>query len=1163
MEGELFSTQINDYLARYRLFVEQENMANRYNINIRAESFFIPILKCLFDCPNLINLNIEVGKNFSGLDLGDEIKRIAFQVTSDASSSKIIDCLNKFSSGDDPLFTKFDRLVIFILQNRQGTYKSREILSLVEKIKEKNSNFQFNTDDHIIDFRYISTKINGFESETKQFIHDILMLEIDGAFISPLTKIPDSAREFLDIPMVRRKEEYDRLINSSEDLLIIGKPGIGKTFLLYKIAQEKNAFFVINESRYNLSRAITILKPEILLVDDAHRCPELLAKLRIIRESLKLQFRIIATCWPTEKKEIVRQNGQFGTNSYIELAVFNKDELADLIKSLLELFHFERNPGLEQQIIDQSMGFPGIAVGLFNICRNLNGQDVINGTALLTHLASIALETRSEIEWQKTKRLLAYFSISGISGMTSFDISQLINVNDFEIDTLIKSFQYGGFVFIDGNRIIVQSTLLRAALVKEEFFLDGDVSRIEGLISKTGQSINIISTILDAGELGAIIPNWWLTNLLVKYYSDNNWEKYYRIYPDKIVQGIKNFPETISACIYPALYHEPEFILPLLLEMANQDSRPLHQNPDHVIRKIQDWLSWENNSDKPVERRKYLLGAVKDYFEIGGDQKTITNILSLIISPRFETNQTEPGSGKQVTFTYGVFSLVVLSGIFQLWDDIYGVLGKINIINYSDFINRIYDWAYPSSIISNIGDEIYSFMKNKAVRMFTDMVGISQNHPALLMVYKATLNQLEVDPELDIDTFYSTLFPDRDDYTKNLETLKYTEKIQKLAYEIKKLPYQEICSKIKWVYQEASLVNNPWPCLVPILCNELAKIVDDTITCAKTLIDADLPAESIFPFFEIAVQNNHPDWKKLAEELLDTTTYSIGVCYIIFSLDKPPEDLLLSCLNKLDDKYAGWIKTICMQKKVSINVLNKLLSHSNKKIAFSSAIGEWYSKPQGHIREEILAHWQRVISETKEDDTLLKDIFIANPPLALAWLMNYLFDDHLYLGQGVDNLIFEAIRILDIEQRKLLVVKLINAENRLDNKSHIVSWIVGDNLEIYNFLLESSGVEKIREWQLAPLENMPDDHSWSEKALMALSKGISKEEIVAASFRKLLGVVISGPMSNQYDLFVKAFIKLKENENEKINRLANYGLMMAQDYMNTSLREELKRTMIG
>ena len=1163
MDGEILSTQINDYLARYRLFIEQENMANRYNINIRAESFFIPILKCLFDCPNLINLNIEEGKNFSGLDLGDEEKRIAFQVTSDASSSKIIDCLNKFSSGGDPLSTKFDRLVIFILQNRQETYQSKKIFSLVEEIKGKNSNFQFNTDVDIIDFRYISIRLNDFNSEIKQIIHDILMLEIDGAFASPLTKIPESVRDFLDIPMVRRKEEYDRLLNSSEDLLIIGQPGIGKTFLLYKLAQEKNAFFVINESRYNLSRAITILKPEILLVDDSHRCPELLAKLRIIRESLKLPFRIIATCWPTEKKEIVRQNGQFGTNSYIELAVFNKDELADLIKLLLEIFHFERNPSLEQQIIDQSMGFPGIAVGLFNICRNLNGEDVINGTALLTHLASIALETRSEIEWQKTKRLLAYFSISGIRGMTSFEISQLINVNDFEIDTLIKSFQYGGFVFIDGNRIIVQSSLLRAALVKEVFFADEDVSQIEGLISKTGQSINIIATILDAGELGAIIPNWWLTNLLVKYYSDNNWEKYYHIYPEKIEHGIKNFPKTLSACIYPALYYEPEFILPLLLDKASQDNRPLHQNPDHVIRKIQDWLSWENNSDKPVERRKYLLDAVKNYFGIGGDQKTITNILSLIISPRFETNQTEPGSGNQVTFTYGVFSLVVLRGIIQLWDDIYGVLGNINIINYSDFINTIYDWAYPSSIVSNIGDEINSLMKNNAVRMLTDMISISQNHPALLREYKAILLQLGEDPDIDIDSFYSTLFPDRDEYIKNPETLKYTEEVQKLAIEIRELSYQEICSKIKWVYQEASLVKNPWPCLVPMLCNELANIVDDTIACAKTLIDADLPAECIFPFFEIAVQKNHPDWKELADDLIDSTSYSIGICYIIFSIDNPPEDLLLSCLNKLDDKYAGWIKTICMQKKVSIKVLNKLLLHSNKKIAFSSAIGEWYSEPKGNIREEILTQWQLVISETKEEDILLTDIFKANPHLAFTWLMNYLFDDHLFLGQGIDKLIFETSSILNIEQRKILVVKLTNAENRLDDKSKIIYWIVGDNLEIYSFLLESSDNEKTREWQLAPLETMPDDHSWGEKALMALSKGFSKEEIVAASFRKFIGVVVSGPMSNQYDLFTKSFIKLKENKNEKINRLADYGIMIARNYMNDYLREEQKRAVIG
>lgn len=44
MKGELLSTRINELLARYRLFVQNENLGNRYNINIRAESFFIPIL---------------------------------------------------------------------------------------------------------------------------------------------------------------------------------------------------------------------------------------------------------------------------------------------------------------------------------------------------------------------------------------------------------------------------------------------------------------------------------------------------------------------------------------------------------------------------------------------------------------------------------------------------------------------------------------------------------------------------------------------------------------------------------------------------------------------------------------------------------------------------------------------------------------------------------------------------------------------------------------------------------------------------------------------------------------------------------------------------------------------------------------------------------------
>ncbi len=110
MNSSLLITKINDYLARYRLYVEQENRANRYNINIRAESFFIPILQLFFESPNLKNINIDE-KNFPGIDLGDEDLRLAIQVTSEKSSSKIVRTLEKFLNNE--LYINYDCLYFF------------------------------------------------------------------------------------------------------------------------------------------------------------------------------------------------------------------------------------------------------------------------------------------------------------------------------------------------------------------------------------------------------------------------------------------------------------------------------------------------------------------------------------------------------------------------------------------------------------------------------------------------------------------------------------------------------------------------------------------------------------------------------------------------------------------------------------------------------------------------------------------------------------------------------------------------------------------------------------------------------------------------------------------------------------------------------------------
>ena len=78
-----------NYLARLSHEIKALNAIGRFDINSVAEYFFIPILRQLYDCPELQNQN-EIKHNFPSIDLGYRKSRISFQITTDASSAKIV-----------------------------------------------------------------------------------------------------------------------------------------------------------------------------------------------------------------------------------------------------------------------------------------------------------------------------------------------------------------------------------------------------------------------------------------------------------------------------------------------------------------------------------------------------------------------------------------------------------------------------------------------------------------------------------------------------------------------------------------------------------------------------------------------------------------------------------------------------------------------------------------------------------------------------------------------------------------------------------------------------------------------------------------------------------------------------------------------------------------
>lgn len=115
MKRDIILKQISDNLAFSSKGIALENILGLFDSNRIAQVFFMQLFSIVFeeykDLKDLDVLNDIT--NYKAVDLGDEKMKIAFQITSEASSKKIKDTIKKFL--EENLDIKYKKLVIVII----------------------------------------------------------------------------------------------------------------------------------------------------------------------------------------------------------------------------------------------------------------------------------------------------------------------------------------------------------------------------------------------------------------------------------------------------------------------------------------------------------------------------------------------------------------------------------------------------------------------------------------------------------------------------------------------------------------------------------------------------------------------------------------------------------------------------------------------------------------------------------------------------------------------------------------------------------------------------------------------------------------------------------------------------------------------------------------
>jgi len=219
--------RINELMSRFVAQVKGASSMSRTDINKAAETILIPLFKEIYGYTDLKNINYaEDDDNYPGIDLGDETARVTFQITATRTLLKVKHTLRQFIKNEQ--YKKYDRLVIYILTDKQSSYSAKKIKQIIQ------NKVNFDTKKDIWDFQDILKEVANFQVDKLQKIERILEDNFGGERQSPNSKINlhVNLQTLLDTAMQRSKARciarwQGAGVNKNDAIALADDPSIG------------------------------------------------------------------------------------------------------------------------------------------------------------------------------------------------------------------------------------------------------------------------------------------------------------------------------------------------------------------------------------------------------------------------------------------------------------------------------------------------------------------------------------------------------------------------------------------------------------------------------------------------------------------------------------------------------------------------------------------------------------------------------------------------------------------------------------------------------------------------------------------------------------------------------------------------------------------------
>ena len=964
-----------------------------------------------------------------------------------------------------------------------------------------------------------------------------------------LSRFPATSRPTPTIPLTGRDDELEALRATEGDLLILGKAGIGKTFLLHELLEEGWGLFDAGRSLPELEDAIREMKPARVIIDDAHFVAHRITELCRLRKEMDGDFAIIATSWPGQTDRVA---GAFPD----EPPTFSLEELdRDQILKIIQAVGIAGPDELLWQLIFQADGRPGLAVTLARACVSGGARDVVGGETLLKDVVGWYERALSE----KTRDVLGFLALAGASGATVEQAGSFLGTDLPEVNGLVRGLAQGGTIDeatpVHPERLVVQPEALRYPLVRDMFFGGPGSPEVKAAVEALPTPAIAAFPLAAAALAGAAVDEGWLEE--IGDWSDERFASHFGLLGSTQLRvALKRAPAHTTAIAKESYRHDVdrEHALWALMQSPNPQAQVWGtENPLDTIKSLLQ------RPEGSIDDRKLAISLADRWLQEGKDVDVALAVLSHAMWPEISGASNKPGAADVMTISAAVLAEADMNALADMWDKVLDVVERERPTRFGTVTAMVQPWVFPGTLAMGRGPSpnVLSTMRTAAERVVRQFATTYAD--SWIAMYRLRPLAQECGVEVSVPEPFATMFP-IERWTGSGDNSAWEQEaigaVVSLAEDLSEQPIGVVAKLIATAEREASEAGINYPRLTPKLVEQLARASGDPHALLLALEECGAAADLLIEVLNCLADRQLPDLESAIVRLLgqrSTVPAAVAVA-LTRPVSRQVKEQAIAQLS-----LGGFdIDGLTIRNELDEVTLELLLTAADEEVAWRVAIALWGRRHRNALDglpEELRQRSRNLVVKHQADDQLYQTLFRQHPDVLVDWIRAR----WERLRAGSPELLpryDDLIAGLPIETRLDLIVD-IPADLLSDHR--LVTQLVSHDLEVAKALFDR---EELGHLHGAALHGGPDE-AWLGRALLALDCGWTPEEVV---FETSMGIVFSGEASANWQNRVAAFESLRvsgPNQEPDRERIVAAGIALYEQKRDADLQRERRERVFG